>query len=305
MADSRKGGVGGMAARMAGLPPIPNSEEKTNKKENNKVNFTSESTSSDGTSGTNIIKGIKDFYNLVDKSGLLTEDKVNETKENLLNITKENKNNKSESNEDTTSTDDSKLLSYNFQGLDPRKDIFNYNPQGNVGFDIGNKEGGFFATGDVDASLSGINTDLQAGFKNENFNIGYTPQRGLNYNYNKQFGDKTNFDINQSGAQLGTQFGDNTNINLAYNNGNFNPSLNTKLLNTDIAVNPNRFDVNRTFEIGDDTRINVGGEVDFDGEAKGDIEFTKDFLNKKLQLYGGVDTQGGYEAGAKFNFLNL
>ena len=303
----RAGGMAGMASRMAGSPPpITDSKEKTDKKENNQVNFIPESTSSDGTSGTNIVKGIKDFYNLVDQSGLLTEDKVNDTKENLLNIAEENKNNnKSESNEETTLSDDSKLLSYNFQGLDPRKDIFNYNPQANVGFDIGDKEGGFFATGDVDASLSGVNTDLQAGFKNENFNIGYTPQRGLNYGFNKQFGDNTNLDINQSGAQLGTQFGDNTNINLAYNNGNFNPSLNTKLLNTNIAVNPNRFDVNRTFEIGDDTRVNVGGEVDFDGEAKGDIEFTKDFLNKKLQLYGGVDTQGGYEAGAKFNFLNL
>ena len=301
----KSGGIAGMASRMAGSPPTTSSEEKTNKKENNQVNFIPESSSSDGTSGTNIIKGIKDFYNLVDQSGLLNEAKVNETKENLLNIAEENKNNKVESKEDTTSSKDSKLLSYNFQGLDPRKDIFNYNPQGNVGFDIGDKEGGFFATGDVDASLSGLNTNLQAGFKNENFNIGYTPQRGLNYGFNKQFGDNTNLDINQSGAQLGTQFGDNTNINLAYNNGNFNPSLNTKLLNTDIAVNPNRFDVNRTFEIGDDTRVNVGGEVDFDGEAKGNIDFTRDFLNKKLQLYGGVDTQGGYEAGAKFNFLNL
>ena len=296
----KAGGMAGMASRMAGSPPpITNSEEKTNKKENNQVNFIPESNTSDGTSGTNIIKGIKDFYNLVDQSGLLTENKVNETKENLLNIAEENKNNDSESNGDP------KFLSYSLEGVNPLQNIFNYNPKANIGFDVGNKDGGFFATGDVDASLSGLNTNLQTGFKNENFNIGYNPQRGLNYGFNKQFGDNTNLNINQSGAQLGTQFGDNTNINLAYNNGNFNPSLNTKLLNTDIAVNPNRFDINRTFEIGDDTRINVGGEVDFDGEAKGDIEFTKDFLNKKLQLYGGVDTQGGYEAGAKFNFLNL
>jgi len=296
----KAGGMAGMASRMAGSPPpITNSEEKTNKKENNQVNFIPESNTSDGTSGTNIIKGIKDFYNLVDQSGLLTENKVNETKENLLNIAEENKNNDSESNGDP------KFLSYSLEGVNPLQNIFNYNPKANIGFDVGNKDGGFFATGDVDASLSGLNTNLQTGFKNENFNIGYNPQRGLNYGFSKQFGDNTNLDINQSGAQLGTQFGDNTNINLAYNNGNFNPSLNTKLLNTDIAVNPNRFDINRTFEIGDDTRINVGGEVDFDGEAKGDIEFTKDFLNKKLQLYGGVDTQGGYEAGAKFNFLNL
>ena len=297
----RTGGIAGMASRMAGSPPpITDSEEKK------QVNFVPESSSSDGTSGTNIIEGIKDFYNLVDQSGLLTEDKVNETKENLLNIAEENKNNnKSESNKDTTSSDDSKLLSYNFQGLDPRKDIFNYNPQANVGFDLGDKEGGFFATGDFDASLGGLNTNLQAGFKNENFDVSINPERGFNYGFNKQFGDNTNVNINQSGAQLGTQFGDNTNVNLAYNNGNFNPSLNTKLLNTDIAVNPNRLGLNRTFEIGDDTKVDVGGEVNFDGEAKGDIEFTKDFLNKKLQLYGGVDTQGGYEAGAKFNFLNL
>ena len=303
MADPSKRGVGMMASRMAGSPPpITDSEVKTNKQ----VNFVPESTSSDGTSGTNIIKGVKDFYNLVDQSGLLTEDKVNETKENLLNIAEENKNNnKSESNKDTTSSDDSKLLSYNFQGLDPRKNIFNYNPQANVGFNVGDKDSGLYATGDFDASLKGVNTNLQAGFKNENIDISINPERGLSYGFNKKFGDNTNVNITQSGAQLGTQLGDNTNVNLAYNNGNFNPSLNTNLLNTNIAVNPNRLDVNRTFEIGDDTQIKVGGEVDFDGEAKGDIEFTKDFLNKKLQLYGGVDTQGDYQGGARFNFLNL
>ena len=305
MADRGKRGVGMMASRMAGLPPIPDSEEKTNKKENNQINFVPESTSSDGTSGTNILKGVKDFYNLVDQSGLLTEDKVNETKENLLNIAEQNKNNNSESKEDTTSSKDSKLLSYNFQGLDPRKNIFNYNPQANVGFDVGDKNRGLYATGDLDASLKGVNTNLQAGFKNENFDVSINPERGLNYQFNKQFGDNTNVNINQSGAQVGTKLGDNTNVNLAYNNGNFNPSLNTNLLNTNISVNPNRLDVNRTFEIGDDTQIKVGGELDFDGEAKGDIEFTKDFLNKKLQLYGGVDTQGDYQGGARFNFLNL
>ena len=93
MADPSKNGMGGMAARMAGLglPSIPDEE-------NNQINFVPQSTSDDRTSGTNIIKGIKDFYNLADQSGLLTEDKVNETKENLLNIAEENKNenNKSE-----------------------------------------------------------------------------------------------------------------------------------------------------------------------------------------------------------------
>jgi hypothetical protein len=81
--------------------------------------------------------------------------------------------------------------------------------------------------------------------------------------------------------------------------------LTTKFKETNIAVNPDRLNLNRTFEIGDDTRINVGGEVDFDGESKGKIDFTKDFLNKKLQVYGGADTKGDFEVGTKFKFLNL
>ena len=36
-------------------------------------------------SGTNIVKGATDFYNLVDRSGLLEEEKINETKNNLFN----------------------------------------------------------------------------------------------------------------------------------------------------------------------------------------------------------------------------
>ena len=255
-------------------------------------------------SGTDLIEGAEKFYNVVEKSGALKnkEEKNNleEVKSNLFNKATENKK-KEEDKEDT----ESKLISYNVKGLDPRKNIFNYNPQANVGFNVGDKDSGLYATGDLDASLKGVNTNLQAGFKNENFDVSINPERGLNYQFNKQFGDNTNVNINQFGAQVGTQLGDNTNVNLAYNNGNFNPSLNTNLLNTNISVNPNRLDVNRTFEIGDDTRVNVGGEVDFDGEAKGDIEFTKDFLNKKLQVYGGADTKGDFEVGTKFKFLNL
>ena len=303
MAAPKAGGMGGMVTRMAGLPPIPkenkngeNNETETNTNINRNI---VDPKDNDQFSGTNIVEGIKNFYNLVDQSGLLNEEKVNETKENLLNIAEENKNNESESN------GDSKFLSYSFKGLDPRKNIFNYNPEGNIGFDIGNKDGGFFATGDADASLSGLDTNLQAGFKNENFNIGYNPEEGFNYGFNRQFGDNTNLNINQSGAQVGTQLGDNTDINLAYNNGNFNPSLNTNIRNTDIALNPNKLDLNRTFEIGDNTNVNVGGEVNFDGQTKADLEVTRDFLNKKLKLYGGVDTEGDYNVGAKFNFLNL
>ena len=258
-----------------------------------------------------LIEGVEKFYNIVESSGVLKNNEkknekkneknnIEEVKTNLFNKATENKKIQ-ESKEDTGS----KLISYDVKGLDPRKNIFNYNPQANVGFDVGDKDSGLYATGDLDASLKGVNTNLQAGFKNENFDVSINPERGLNYQFNKQFGDNTNVNINQSGAQVGTKLGDNTNVNLAYNNQNFNPSLNTNLLNTNIAVNPNRLDVNRTFEIGDDTRVNVGGEVDFDGETKGDIEFTKDFLNKKLQVYGGADTKGDFEVGTKFKFLNL
>jgi len=264
-------------------------------------------------SGANVVKGLEKFYNVVDKSGLLKnnekkneqsneQNNLEEVKTNLFKKATENKN-KEESNEDVDK--DSKIISYDFKGINPSKNIFNYNPQANVGFDLGKKGEGFFATGDADVSLSGLDTNLQAGFKNENFNIGYNPEGGFNYGFNRQFGDNTNLGINQSGVQLGTQFGDNTDINLAYNNGNFNPSLNTNIRNTDIALNPNKLDLNRTFEIGDNTNVNLGGEVNFDGQTKADLEVTKDFLNKKLQLYGGVDTEGDYNVGAKFNFLNL
>tara|TARA_R100000988_G_scaffold66354_1_gene33784 strand:+ start:434 stop:1270 length:837 start_codon:yes stop_codon:yes gene_type:complete len=273
-------GLGGMAARMAALSEIPR-EDKNG--ENNKTEINTninrnivDPNDNSQFAGTNLLEGLEKYYNLVDQSGVLNEEKVNKTKKNLLNIAEENKNNESES----------KLLSYNFKGLDPRKNIFNYNPQGNVGFDIGNKDGGFFATGDVDASLSGVDTNLQAGFKNENLNIGYNPEGGFNYGFNRQFGD-------------------NTDINLAYNNGNLNPSLNTNIGNTNIALNPDKLDLNRTFEIGNNTNVNVGGEVDFDGQTKADLEVTRDFLNKKLQLYGGADTEGDYNVGARFNFLNL
>ena len=51
-----------MASRMAeSYHSIADSEVETDKKENNQVNFVPESTSSDGTSGTNIIKGVKRF----------------------------------------------------------------------------------------------------------------------------------------------------------------------------------------------------------------------------------------------------
>ena len=58
--------MAGMASRMAGSPPpITDSEVKTDKKENNQVNFVPESTSSDGTSGTNLSKESKIFIILL------------------------------------------------------------------------------------------------------------------------------------------------------------------------------------------------------------------------------------------------
>ncbi len=273
-------------------------------------------------SGTNPIEGAKKFYEIVDKSGLLKNNEkknknnnIEETKTNLFKQAFENKN--KEENKD------SKIISYSVKGLNP-KNIFNYNPQGNVGFDLGKKDEGFFATGDVDASRRGINTNFEAGFKNENVDIGFKPEKGITYDFQKQFGDNTNLNINQSGfnvgtkfgentnvnvnqsgAQLDTKLGENTNVNLGYRNGDFNPSLTTKFKETNIAVNPNSLDLNRTFEIGDNTKVNLGGKVDFDGESRGKIDFTKDFLNKKVQLYGGADTKGDFEVGTKFKFLNL
>jgi len=323
MADPRKRGVGMMASRMAGLPPTSDSKEKTDKKENNQVNFIPESTSSDGTSGTNIVKGIKDFYNLVDQSGLLSEDKVNETKENLLNITKENKNNKSESNENTTSSKDSKLLSYNFQGLDPRKDIFNYNPQGNVGFDIGDKEGGFFATGDVDASLSGgIKPNYDIGFNNDNLNLNFG-DTGFTGKFNRKFGEDTNvnvdarngninpsfdtsilgsdFNINKNQANLARNFlNDKVNVNIAQNfDGDTNISgTYTGDDGLKATLNPNEFLLNKTFQIGGGD-LTLGGTVGFDGQTTGRVDYEKELGPGKLNVFANPNDYGfGY------NFLN-
>jgi hypothetical protein len=295
-------------------------------------------------SGTNVIEGFEKFYDVLDKSGVLKDNEkkieknneqnneqnnLEQVKTKLFEKATENKNKK-----ENTEDNDKKLISYSVEGVNPLKNIFNYNPQGNIGFDIGNKNEGFFATGDVDASLKGIDTDFGAGFKNKNINVGYKPESGLTYDFKKQFGDNTNlginqsgfkFDtklgentdvnvnqsgfnvgtklgentnvnVNQSGARVDTKLGENTNVNLGYRNGDFNPSLTTKFKKTNIAVNPDRFNLNRTFEVGDDTKINLGGEVDFDGESKGKIDFTKEFI-KGLNLKGGADTKGNYNVG--------
>jgi len=281
--------AGGMAGRMAGSAPILR-EDKNGENNETEINTNInrdivDPNDNDQFSGTNIIEGIKNFYNLADQSGFLTEDKLNETKENLLNIAEENKNNESESNGDP------KLLSYSLEGVNPLQNIFNYNPEANIGFDIGDKEGGFFATGDADASLSGLDTNLQAGFKNENFNIGYNPEGGFNYGFNRQFGDNTNLGINQSGVQLGTQFGDNTDINLAYNNGNFNPSLKTNIKDTNLSINPREFLLNKTFQVGGGD-LTLEGKVGFNGQTTGQIDYGRELGPGELNVFVNPNDYG-------------
>ena len=118
-------------------------------------------------SGSNVVEGFEKFYNTLDKSGVLKNDEkktednsIKETKTNLFKKAFENQN-----KEENTEDKDSKLISYSLEGINP-KNIFNYNPEGNIGFDLGDKNKGFFATGDVDASLRGIDTNFETGFKN-------------------------------------------------------------------------------------------------------------------------------------------
>ena len=234
-------------------------------------------------SGSNIVEGIKKFYNTADQSGAFKDNEkknennnIEETKTNLFKKAFENKN-----KEETTEDKDSKLISYSVEGLNP-KNIFNYNPKGNFGFDLGDKNDGFFAIGDVNASRRGIDTNFETGFKNQNVNVGYKPQSGLNYAFNKQLGDNTNLGVNQSGFKVDTKLGENTNVNINQSGAQFGTKL------------------------GEDTNVNLGyRDGDFNGESKGKIDFTKDFLNKKIQLYGGADTKGDFEVGTKFKFLNL
>ena len=181
-------------------------------------------------SGTNIVEGAKQFYDTVDQSGLLKNNEkknennnIEEVKTNLFKKATENKKIK-ESNENK----DSKIISYDFKGINPSKNIFNYNPEANVGFDLGKKGEGFFATGDIDASRRGVDTNFEAGFKNENVDIAFKPEKGITLDLQKQFGNNTNLNINQSGFNIGTKFGENSNVNLGYRNGDFNPSLTTK-----------------------------------------------------------------------------
>ena len=308
----RAGGIAGMASRMSGSPPpITNSEEKK------QVNFVPESTSNDKTSGTNIIKGIEDFYNLVEQSGLLTEDKVNETKKNLLNKAEENKNNESKSNGDTNS----KLISYNFQGLNPKENIFNYNPKGEINVD---KEfGNFEFDAGIDGSLrGGITPNYNIAFNKDDLKINYGDS-GFTGDFNKKLGEDTNlnisarnkdfnpsfdtsilgsdFKIDKNQANLAKKFlSDKVNVNIAQN---FDGKTNISGTYTGddgltANINPNQFSLNKTFQIGGGD-LTLGGTVGFDGQTTGRVDYEKELGPGKLNVFYNPN-----DVGFNYNFLN-
>lgn len=277
-------------------------------------------------SGTNIVKGATDFYNLVDRSGLLEEEKINETKNNLFNKAESNKENK-ENKENTNNlikkenNQDSEVFSYNIEGLDPRKNIFNYNPKGEVNID--KDFGNFEIDAGVDASLrSGINPNYNIGFNNDNLNLNYG-DGGFKGKFNKEFGE-------------------NTNLNISARNGDFNPSFDTSILGTDFkldknqaniaknflndkvnvniaqnfdgdtnisgtytgdeglraSINPNEFLLGKTFQIGGGD-LTLGGTVGFDGQTTGRVDYEKELGPGKLNVFYNPN-----DVGFNYNFLN-
>ena len=319
MAGPKAGGMGGMAGRMAGLPPIP----KENKNgENNETEINTnikrnivEPNDNDQLSGTNPLEGIKKFYNLVDQSGLLTEDKVNETKENLLNIAEENKNNESESKED------SKFLSYNFEGVNPLQNIFNYNPSGEL--DLSTQFGNVDFDAGVTGSLrEGINPNYNIGFDNDNFKLNYG-DTGFTGNFNREFGEDTNLNVDAKNGEINPSFDtsflgsdfklDKNQANIARNflNDKVNVVLaqnfdgNTGITGTytgdeglTATINPNEFKLNKTFQVGGGD-LSLGGTVGFDGETTGQIDYDREIGPGKLNIFYNPN-----DAGFNYNFLN-
>ena len=319
MAGPRVGGMGGMAARMAGSAAIP----KENKNgENNETEINTninrnivDPNDNDQFSGTNIVEGIKNFYNLVDQSGLLTEDKVNETKENLLNIAEENKNNESESKED------SKFLSYNFEGVNPLQNIFNYNPSGEL--DLSTQFGNVDFDAGVTGSLrEGINPNYNIGFNNDNLNLNYG-NTGFTGNFNREFGEDTNVNVDAKNGEINPSFDtsflgsdfklDKNQANIARNflNDKVNVVLaqnfdgNTGITGTytgdeglTATINPNEFKLNKTFQVGGGD-LSLGGTVGFDGETTGQIDYDREIGPGKLNIFYNPN-----DAGFNYNFLN-
>jgi len=234
-------------------------------------------------SGTNVVEGVTDFYNLIDRSGLLDEEKINETKNNLFNQAESNKENKEDTNNLINKEDkkDSDFFSYNIEGLDPRKNIFNYNPKGEVNID--KDFGNFELNAGVDASLkTGINPNYNIGFNNKNLNLDYG-DGGFKGNFNKEFGE-------------------NANLNISARNGDFNPSFDTSILGTDFEVDKNRANIAKNF-LNDKVNVNIAqnfdGGTDISGTYTGDnnlratINPNEFLLSKTYQAGGGDLTLSG------------
>ena len=307
-------GIGGMAARLGGMSPIRDSEEKTNKKDN-KVNFVPESTSSDRTSGTNIIEGFKEFYNLIDQTGLLNEEKVNETKENLLNIAEENKNNDSESKEG------SNFISGKVEDVNPLQNLFNYNPSGEL--DLSTQFGDVDFDAGVTGSLrEGTNLNYNLGLNKDNFKLNYG-DTGFTGNFNRDLGENTNVNVEARDGEINPSFDTSfldTDFKLNKNQANIvknflNDKVNVNIAqnfdgNTDITgtytgdsgltatINPREFLLNKTFQVGGGD-LSLGGKVGFDGETTGQIDYERELGPGELNVYANPN-----DYGFRYNFLN-
>ena len=181
----------------------------------------------------------------------------------------------------------------------------------------------FFATGDVDASLSGgIKPNYDIGFNNDNLNLNFGDGR-FTGKFNKKFGEDTNvnidarngninpsfdtsilgsdFNINKNQANFAKKFlNDKVNVNIAQNfDGNTNISgTYTGDDGLKATLNPNEFLLNKTFQIGGGD-LTLGGTVGFDGQTTGRVDYEKELGPGKLNVFANPNDYGfGY------NFLN-
>ena len=319
MAGPRAGGMAGMAGGMAGLPPISreNKNGENNETEiNTNINRNIVDPNDNGLyNGTDVFGGIKDYVNIINQADLLNEDKVNETKENLLNIAEENKNNESESKED------SKFLSYNFEGVNPLQNIFNYNPSGEL--DLSTQFGNIDFDAGVTGSLrEGINPNYNIGFNNDNLNLNYG-NTGFTGNFNREFGEDTNVNVDAKNGEINPSFDtsflgsdfklDKNQANIARNF--LNDKVNVELAqnfdgNTDITgtytgdggltatINPREFLLNKTFQVGGGD-LSLEGKVGFDGQTTGEIDYERELGPGDLNVFYNPN-----DFGFKYNILD-
>ena len=181
------------------------------------------------TSGTDPIKGFKDWKRYVDRvepeafSGVT--DAIDKTKDKLLAIAGFNRDNKEDKTDTTntgtnegifsgtnmdtgTSTDtdnNNNNFDFTYGGLNPT----NFNPNASIAANLGGNTG-FYAGAGADASLKdGLNYDVSGGYK----------------------GDNIDAKINTEGFQIGTGFGGddaNVNVNLAQDFGSGDTNVNVK-----------------------------------------------------------------------------